>query len=99
MSCAALSGGKSGDMETTRSSYPLSRNVNLPHTPIVQIILGRNLLILGGPEVTENIFCKFTKPSQYRYAKLQYRFAVTSGSPSIVVTENVIIIDYVSAAQ
>ena len=26
---------------------------------------------------------QITQPSQYRYAKLQYRFAVTSGSPSI----------------
>ena len=38
-------------------------------------------LILGDPEVTAKIL-KITQPSQYRY-ELQYRFAVTSGSPSI----------------
>ena len=37
--------------------------------------------ILGDPEVTANIYCK-TQPSQYRYALLQYRFEVTSGSPN-----------------
>ena len=37
-------------------------------------------VLLGDPEVTANIYCK---PSQNRYPKLQYRFAVTSGSPSI----------------
>ena len=28
---------------------------------------------------------QITQPSQYRYAKLQYRFAVTSGSPSNMI--------------
>ena len=31
---------------------------------------------------------QITQPSQYRYAKLQYRFAVISGSPSIVEAKN-----------
>ena len=39
--------------------------------------------ILGDPEVTANIYCKSRNLTQYEYAKLQYRFAVTSGSPSI----------------
>ena len=40
--------------------------------------------LLGDPEVTTNVYCKSCsiQYSQYRYAKLQYRFAVTSGSPS-----------------
>ena len=37
-------------------------------------------MVLGDPEVTTNIYYK--SPSQYGYAKLQYRFAFTSGSPS-----------------
>ena len=40
--------------------------------------------ILGDPEVTANIL-HITQPSQYRYEKLQYSFAVTSGSLSIMI--------------
>ena len=38
--------------------------------------------IRGDPQVTSNIYCKSCNPSQYRYAKIPHRFAVTSGSPS-----------------
>ena len=44
-------------------------------------------LILGDPEVTTKIsnILQITQPSQSWYAKLQYRFAVTSQSPSILI--------------
>ena len=38
--------------------------------------------VLVDPEVTAIYTLKIMQPSQYRYAKLQYRFAVTSGSLS-----------------
>ena len=36
----------------------------------------------GWPRSYRKYKMQITQPSQYRYAKLQYRFAVTSGSPS-----------------
>ena len=55
-----------------------------PAGPHFQYMLpGKNCIfyVLGDPEVTANIL-QITQPAQYRYAKLQYRFAVTSWSPS-----------------
>ena len=43
---------------------------------------GSGPYVVGDPEVTEKYILQITQPSQYRYAKLQYRFAVTSWSPS-----------------
>ena len=40
----------------------------------------------GWPSSYRKYILKITQPSQYRYAKLQYRFVVTSGSPSTVYT-------------
>ena len=37
------------------------------------------------PRSYRKYILQITQPSQYRYAKLQYRFAITSGSPSIHV--------------
>ena len=36
----------------------------------------------GSPRSYRKHILQITQPSQYRYAKLQYRFAVTSGSTS-----------------
>ena len=40
----------------------------------------------GWPRSYRKYILQITQPSQYVYAKLQYRFAVTSGSPSIFNT-------------
>ena len=39
--------------------------------------------VLGDPEVTANLYCKFTYPYWEGCVNFQYIFAVTSGSPSI----------------
>ena len=50
--------------------------------------MGHNFLdILGDPEVNNKYILQIAQPSKYGYTKLQYRFAVTSGSPSIVLQE------------
>ena len=40
----------------------------------------------GRPRSYRKYILQISQPSQYRYAKLQYRFAVISGSPSMPVT-------------
>ena len=42
----------------------------------------RSIPITGWPRSYRKYLLQITQPSQYRYANLQYRFAVTSGSPS-----------------
>ena len=57
------------------------RALTLPrHEEAVQLkgSLVKDITLLGGPEV----ILKITQSSHYGYAKLQYRFAVTFGSPS-----------------
>ena len=49
---------------------------------------GKNYLIVLNatgwwPRSYRKYILQITQPSQYRYATLQYRFAVTSGSPSM----------------
>ena len=39
----------------------------------------------GRPRSYRKYIQQITQPSQYGYAKLQYRFAVTSGSPSTII--------------
>ena len=39
----------------------------------------------GWPRSYRKYILQITQPSQYRYTKLQYRFAVTSGSPSTII--------------
>ena len=40
--------------------------------------------LLGDPEVYRKYILQIPQPSPYSYAKLRYRFAVTSGSPRIL---------------
>ena len=41
-----------------------------------------SLVLTGRPRSYRKYILKIMQPSQYGYARLQYRFAVTSGSPS-----------------
>ena len=40
----------------------------------------------GWPRSYRKYILQITQPSQYGYTKLQYRFAATSGSPSIIIS-------------
>ena len=62
-----------------KSSWTFSMTIREKITQPLSAIL---FLLTGWSISYRKCILQITHPSQYRYAKLQYRFAVISGSPS-----------------
>ena len=66
-----------------RAEYlPLIINIVVIGT-VNQLLLRCKQTHTGWPKSYRKYILQITQPSQYRYAKLQHKYAVTSGSPSI----------------
>ena len=74
------------------SKFPSAELVMRMNSSQVGVQLVNIYEILGDLEFVANICRKYTQPSQYKYAKLQYRYAVTSVSPSKIASFHPILI-------
>ena len=55
----------------------------LTRVVVIDVTIRERISYTGWPRSYHKYILQITQPSQYRYAKLHYSFAVTSGSPSI----------------
>ena len=57
-------------------------NISCYHNSVISTYFPEKISATGWPRSYRKYILLITQPSQYGYAKLQYRFAVTSWSPS-----------------